>query len=366
MAADPRLADGRLSTEHVPSSRPSQPLMSKDAARPNVGRGLGSRLREIAVHDWVVLGLMMALLLGVLSAPASAARDESLARVLALFTIAVASVVVIRFQLLRHSFAAPLLYRFGLFGSMQLSYFILADLLPVVNTTTLDQELFELDLMLFGFEPALALQNIVTPTTSEWFAFFYYSYFFILAIHVIPILFFCRRRHIVAEFALGMMLLVSVTHTLYMIVPGYGPVKHFEWAEPLPSGLFHDLVMSAVSSSGAQKDIFPSLHTAAPTFIALFSFRHRDELPFRYSWPIIAFFALNIIIATMFMRWHWAIDVIAGLLLCFTVSEVSHRVSTWELESRRLAGRGELWPRFFEPVSTSTDEVRDRVSTPAE
>ena len=88
---------------------------------------------------------------------------------------------------------------------------------------------------------------------------------------------------------------------------------------------------ATVRSNGAQKDIFPSLHTAGPCFIAMFSFRNRERLPFRYTWPLVAFSAVNIIIATMFLRWHYLIDVIAGFsiaVLAVSASRISPTMMT--------------------------------------
>jgi len=101
-----------------------------------------------------------------------------------------------------------------------------------------------------------------------------------------------------------------------------------------------------LSSGGAMKDIFPSLHTAGPCFIAMFSFRNRDRLPFRYTWPLLAFFAANIIGATMFLRWHYVIDVFAGFTLASVAALVAPRVTKWEVTRRRRQGLGPLVPPF--------------------
>jgi len=74
----------------------------------------------------------------------------------------------------------------------------------LVNPTTLDQKLYELDLSLFHIEPAMAWDRYVNPTTTEWFAFFYFGYFALLAVNVLPMVFFSRRLRLTAEFALGM------------------------------------------------------------------------------------------------------------------------------------------------------------------
>lgn len=80
-------------------------------------------------------------------------------------------------------------------------------------------------------------------------------------------------------------------------------------------------------AGGALKDIFPSLHTAAPTFFALFSVRHRRLAAFRFTWPVVAFFASQIILATMFLRWHYLADIVAGLSLSGVAMVVASRAA---------------------------------------
>jgi len=151
---------------------------------------------------------------------------------------------------------------------------------------------------------------------------------------------------VLGEFALGMLVIFCTGHILYMLVPGYGPYKAMagEFHNPFPSGLWLDNVMSTVAAGGAQKDIFPSLHTGAPTFITLFSYRHRATLPFRYTWAVLAFFTLNIIIATMFLRWHYVIDVVAGVMVAVAGRWISERLTDRELARRERLNLTPNWP----------------------
>ena len=105
--------------------------------------------------------------------------------------------------------------------------------------------------------------------------------------------------------------------------------------------------MATVTSGGSQLDIFPSLHTAAPTMLTLFAFRHRHQRPYRYTWAPLAFFAANIIVATMYLRWHYVIDVVAGLVLAGFAMSVSARLTDRELRRRQAHGLGPSWPLFF-------------------
>jgi membrane-associated phospholipid phosphatase len=52
----------------------------------------------------------------------------------------------------------------------------------------------------------------------------------------------------------------------------------------------------------------------------------------------MAFAATQIIGATMFLRWHYLIDIIAGITLATTAALVSYRVIQWESARRERAG----------------------------
>ena len=218
-------------------------------AQPDVGP-IRRVIRELGPQDWLVFAYLVALNVACLQAPASSMRTQCLERVFGLLTFLVTTLVVVRGGLFRHAFWAPLLYRLAIYGTVQLSYFFFQDLLPIVNSTSLDWELYHLDLALFGFEPAMLMDRFVNPVTTEWFAFFYFGYFFLLALHVIPILMFSKQRRLLAEFALGMLIVFCVGHTVYMLVPGYGPYKAMadQFQNEFPRGMWLDLVMTTVTA----------------------------------------------------------------------------------------------------------------------
>lgn len=304
---------------------------------------------QLAVQDWFLATYFFILTCAVAfgSGPKRAASLQWLAVDVTIFF---GGLVLTRGNVIpRGTFANNLVYRIALFVAFQLSYFQLRHILPTVSTRVLDADILAFDLKTFGYEPAIAWDRFVTPATSEWFAFFYFSYFFLLATHVLPMVLLDRKSKRLSHFALGMFMVYVLGHIGYMLVPGFGPYHHLagQFEHPIQGGLFWKLVIATVEGAGAQKDIFPSLHTAAPTFFAIFSFMHRRTNPFRYTWPVIAFFATQIILATMFLRWHWLIDVVAGFTLATTAAFVSRRVIDWEWTRRARLGL----PPVFEALS---------------
>jgi hypothetical protein len=324
---------------------PSEALSVEPAEGPS---WVLSTLKSFAIQDWIVLAYALFLNLAVAVAPAGPVHDRCALRVGALLLLLLFTLAGVRGRLIPGSFWPALVYRIGVYGVVQISYFFFRELLPLVNPRSLDAELHGLGVELFGAEPALRLDAIVTPVTSEWFAFFYFGYFFVLATHVLPIVFLGKDKRLLGEFTFGLIFMFCVGHSLYMLVPGFGPYRAIagEFQHALPSGMWLNVVMEAVAEGGAQKDIFPSLHTCAPTFIALYSFRHRALPPYRYTWPLVLFFAANIIVATMFLRWHWLVDVVVGLALAVTSQLLSVKVTELELVRRARERLAPTWPEF--------------------
>ncbi|HLV67042.1 MAG TPA: phosphatase PAP2 family protein [Polyangiaceae bacterium] len=310
--------------------------------------GVLSLLERFGPQDWLVIGYLAYATLGVLLAEPSPARSAALLKMGALFAWSALGVALVRASWVPEGWLRAIVYRVSIYGPVQLSYFFFRDVLPVVNPGSLDRELQALDVALFGVEPALALDRFVTTATTEWFSYFYFGYFFVLALHVIPILFFSRSQRILGEFALGALIVACVGQSIYMLVPGFGPYKAMEseFQNAFPGGLWYGMVMRTVESAGALKDIFPSLHTAFPMFISLFSFYNRRRLPYKYSWPLVFIYSLNIVGATLFLRWHYLVDVVAGLVLAFSAATLSPILIERDRARRARRALEPLWPEY--------------------
>ncbi len=321
---------------HVDGERASQPLLTPAGAS-----GFFRRfVRNLAVQD-LVIGVYFTLLMGAVLTAKGPGRDESIRTVSIDIVCLSVGLLLTRGGILRQaSFASGLVYRITLFLAVFLSYFQLRWILPAVSPHTLDADLLAFDLRVFGYEPSIAWDAYVTPRTTEWFAFFYFGYFFLLAAHVLPIMLIGKDPFRTAHFALGLFFVFCTGHLLYMVVPGWGPYHLLagKFEHPLEGGLFWRLVKATVDAGGSQKDIFPSLHTATPTYFAIFSYLHRRSLPFRFTWPIVAFAATQIVIATMFLRWHYLIDIVAGLTLATAAALLSHRIVSSETRRRDRQG----------------------------
>lgn len=314
---------------------------------------LFSALLELPVQDWMLLSYNAILVLFVLTGERNAGQRGALLATTGLLATFAAIVFLVRSGWLAENLrygtvVESVLYRLTPLCMLEASYFQFRTTLPQMSTSSLDHQLYALDLRLFGVEPALWAQHLVTPALTEWFSFAYLAYFLLVAVHIFPMLFVVRNRARVVEFCFGLICIFALGHLTYAIVPGYGPYHALDhlFTVPLPAGFWHDMQERVVASAGAQKDIFPSIHTAVPTYLALHSFRHRRENPYKYSWPIVAFFALNIALATMYLRWHYLIDVVAGVAYAMIGIGCSMVVPRWELARREALGLRPIWPSY--------------------
>lgn len=353
----------------LPTSSPARLLKDDFAQLPARTFGAWVRLAmaRLAIQDWLILTYHTALVAIVLVAPRSDAWPPVAASFFALLAFVVVTLAIVRAQLFPHEQLSGHLYRILMLSTVQVSYYELGKLLPLVRPESLDRELYAFDLQVFGFEPAMAMEAWISHGLTEWFSFAYYGYFAFLLLHVAPMLFLSRHERATAEFSLGLLIVFCIGHLLYFVVPGVGPGVAMSGAfeRDLGSGFWTDLMNSTVQSLGAHRDIFPSIHTAAPVYLCLWGYRYRKSPLFgrllvhvvrrvpwlrpavrwlQHAWILAALFTFNIVLATMYLRWHYLADVVAGVLLAVLGFVLSRRWEEQEDERRRTGALGPVWP----------------------
>ncbi len=346
-AGGPRSAPQRRSSSSLHGHAAHAHALTFDA----ITAPASSWVRNWASQDWIAVGYFVVLLVA-LAIGRGPNRSACVVHVAGNFGAFLFVLALVRGNVLRWGGAASsLLYRVAIIATLLNTFFSLREILPAVSPWTDDAAIYSFDLRVFGFEPSVVMDRWVTPATTEWFAFFYFLYFLILCVHVLPMVFAQRDTHLLNRFATGALLMFLSSHVIYMLVPGYGPYWFLKgtFAHELTGGTFWRLVRETVEVGGAQKDIFPSLHTGSPTFFAIFSFRHRKLFPFKYWWPVIGFLATQIIIATMFLRWHYLIDIFAGLALAASCQFLGQRVADWETAKRARLGLQASWMPLVYP-----------------
>jgi membrane-associated phospholipid phosphatase len=180
---------------------------------------------------------------------------------------------------------------------------------------SLTEPLQQLEMQLFSGHPSLYLsEQLGTIVLSEYLHFCYVSFIWLFPV-IGGIWYFSGSRRRFEE----LMFLVSVTfassYVFYVLFPVDSPFYLFDpLREPLSSGFFYELVHFFSSRGGARGGAFPSSHVSISTVIVLVTTKYQPKWLY-WLLPIY----VGLVFATVYCRFHYAVDVLAGWTLAFGV-----------------------------------------------
>ncbi len=307
--------------------------------------GLAARIvRNASWQDYVVAVFQLYLAIQGMMVAAGPHSAQARAYTLGLLAMTIVTVVVVRGELLGPGWLRGLVYRVGICTPVALSYVEVKSLMAAMDPALVDQQLYAIDRALFGVTPAVWFAQFHTHLTVEWFSFFYTTHYVMLPGMLLGSLLLDRGQR-AQEILLGAAIVTAVGHSGYTLVPAVGPYLTLSFDEPTRGGVFYAIVEDAIAA-GNPMDLFPSVHTAAPTLFTLHAFRHRRSLPFKVLWPLLGLCLLHVIVATTFLRWHWGIDIVAG----FVVGIAGHRLAVWLTGAEARRGVDDSRPPVWDPM----------------
>jgi len=223
---------------------------------------------------------------------------------------------------LLHAFY-PLIFILILFDSF-------ADLLPWVSPIEQDPFLIRLDHALLGTHPTVWLERFNHPGLTEVLTWAYASYYFLPLILAVAI----YRRGKTGDFDRAIFALVLcfyLSYVGYFLVPAVGPrftLAHLQHIN-LPGVFLADTIRDTLNAlEGFKQDAFPSGHTAIVLLVLFYAWRLARGLFWIFLPMVVA-----LIFSTVYLRYHYVVDVLAGILLA-AVCPVLERV-TFALWDRR-------------------------------
>lgn len=191
-------------------------------------------------------------------------------------------------------------------------YSLWGDATHLLVTTDRDRMLIAWDQKLFGFQASLALEPFISPPLTAWMQFAYF--FHILNVPIVACFIYVRRsRKHFREMMCGLVLVTFFGLVGYLLVPGIGPLytlrDRFTVALTQPLAVFN-AQMEFMDFARIRRDVFPSLHVGLSFVIWLYAYRNSRRL----FW-ILAPFVLSLWVSTIYLRYHYLVDDLAGLLL---------------------------------------------------
>ena len=228
-----------------------------------------------------------------------------------------------------------------------LIYTNLHDTIGFVNHHDVHHYLAALDTTIFGVQPSVWAEQFVTPGRTELMQFFYLSFFWIAPSTALILL--AQRRW--PEFraaTMGVLVCFYLGYLLYVAFPAAPPrlALVYEYKKNL-SGYPH--FFSSLSAQAFallpvdSRAAFPSLHAAVSTVALVFAWRSLRT----WFWTL-APFVLGLWVSTVYLRHHYAVDLLAGWLLAPCAVWLAPRVDAWWARRQRALGiepaRGALTP----------------------
>jgi len=208
-----------------------------------------------------------------------------------------------------------------------------------INPHDFDAVFIVIDRWIFGVDPTQWLEQWTTPILTEVMQFCYSMFYFLFLIAAIEY----YQKHRVEEFRYGMFVILYgfyLSYVFYFIFPAVGPrftLHNFETTNADLPGVFMTNALREFLNSAesiphnaanpvnfAQRDVFPSGHTQLTLVLIFLAYQSRLK-----SRHFILAVGVLLVISTVYLRYHYVIDVIAGIVFMLITIWTGPRLYRW-------------------------------------
>ena len=198
----------------------------------------------------------------------------------------------------------------------------LEPLIEALHGGARDDVLIRADRWLFGVDVTVWLQRAVRPWLSDIFFVFYASYYFFAL--TLGLILWARDRETARRYVFTLMVCYYVSWAGYFTIPALGP--RFAQAAEYTVSLTTTPVSRAISDTinaleKTKFDVFPSGHTMIAVAVLLVAYKRARD-----AFWVFLFFATGLVMSTVYCRYHYVIDVIAGTTLAFLCVPIGDRI----------------------------------------
>jgi membrane-associated phospholipid phosphatase len=204
-------------------------------------------------------------------------------------------------------------------------YELLGGIIPSLRPDV-DALLMKIDLAFFGIYPTIWLERFFEPWLADFLALAYASYYFIPVV-LIVILYFWGKEEEFSVTICTLLLGYYLSFVGYITMPTIGPRFTLESLQNIPlegGGFTGSLIHILNAIEGTKLDCFPSGHTQMTLISLWFAFTFRRPLFWIYL-PI----SIALIFSTVYLRYHYVIDVVAGFAFAGLTLLLGPRLWAW-------------------------------------
>jgi len=210
---------------------------------------------------------------------------------------------------------------------------------------SLDPALIEIEERIFGFQPSLEWSRVWPwPWFHELMEFAYFSYYFLFASFIL-MLFLARgvgkdmRWDVLRAYIRDLSTVMLICYTFYTIFPAWGPKYFRAWYVDVGGWIFTDIMLHIHKNGALLGAAFPSSHVAASMIPWWYTWRY---FPLHRGWMTAIWVLLCM--STVYNRYHYVIDVFAGILLAGLILMIGHLLGDRARDRLRLR-RPRRWRR---------------------
>jgi hypothetical protein len=193
--------------------------------------------------------------------------------------------------------------------AMNLAYFAMGPIVKAATNWRADGLLQAADAHLVGENLSLRLEPYVSPHLCDAFSVGYMWFLVLLPLFYVGYL--LKGQHLERCFR-GLFLVYGIGFSLYVLFPAGGPYEALssQFNVPLQGSVLTTFNLHMATTGSNHVDVFPSLHVGISVFIWLTLLKDYRRL----AWATCPLLFL-LWGSTIFLRFHYAIDVLCGALL---------------------------------------------------
>jgi membrane-associated phospholipid phosphatase len=204
-------------------------------------------------------------------------------------------------------------------------------LVHYVNPEDIDPILIRLDYLIFRNHPTIMLERIMHPLLTDILQIAYSTYYFIPVSFGIVLL----KNNQKSDFNKSLFMILFcfyLSYLGYILMPALGPRFYLDHLQTTSlQGLFvteplHDLLNRL---EGIKRDAFPSGHTGIVAVVLYLAYQYKRNLFWIYL-PIVS----ALLFSTVYLRYHYVVDVIAGFGLTLLTIVIGEWYYGWWLKNR--------------------------------
>ena len=185
-----------------------------------------------------------------------------------------------------------------------------------VSPMDFDRALIDMDFALFGVHPTVWMERLANPIVTEYLQFIYTTFYF-LPIILAYILY---RRKAGDDFDYFTFIIVFgfyLSYLGYFIGPAIGPRYTLDHLQTFPvTGIWAtDAIRHTLDKlENIQRDAFPSGHTEMTVISMMYAYKYSKK----YFYVLLVI-GTSLVFSTVYLRYHYVVDVIAGIALAIAV-----------------------------------------------